>query len=276
MRLVLLMIGAVVAQGRPAKFDEDDPQWNEDADEQFWLEKAHKAALHIDDNFAASYDARASALSQAASDRRRWRRAGSPPGWGRIDGIVKVPLTSSPGPGPDATPSGPSPEGDGRPRPHHRRHASRQATRQNWPFGGAGQEFVRRGDEFHWEAPFHLRRRRAAAADVVVACLGDSITKGADDLNYPLLMQRDELGDAWRVANYGVSGASLKRGETGVGKPYVDEAEYATFADDGADVVIILLRDKLTWAGRRRMCGGHWRFPYLGTDYPRQNTTRKR
>ena len=80
-----------------------------------------------------------------------------------------------------------------------------------------------------------MRRRRAAAADVVVACLGDSITKGADDLNYPLLMQRDELGDAWRVANYGVSGASLKRGETGVGKPFVDEPEYATFTDDGAD-----------------------------------------
>ena len=86
-----------------------------------------------------------------------------------------------------------------------------------------------------------MRRRRAAAADVVVACLGDSITKGADDLNYPLLMQRDELGDSWRVANYGVSGASLKRGETGVGKPYVEEASYAAFTDDGADVVIILL-----------------------------------
>ena len=77
--------------------------------------------------FAASYDARASAQSQAAiADRRRWRRAGA----GRI---VRVSL-SSPGPG-----------------SHHRRHASRQATRQNLPFDGAGQEFVRRGrsDEFH-------------------------------------------------------------------------------------------------------------------------------
>ena len=183
-------MGAVVAQGRPASFDEDDPQWNQDdATDQQWFEEAHKAGLHMDDNFAASYNGHASALSQAAvADRRRWRRAGA----GRI---VRVPLTSSPGPGPDATPPV---EGDGRPRhwtatldrltesgrikmlpltssprpglyatPHHRRHASRQATRQNWPFGsGAGQEFVRRGrGEFHWEAPFHLRRRRAAAAE---------------------------------------------------------------------------------------------------------------
>ena len=57
--------------------------------------------------------------------------------------------------------------------------------------------------------------------------IGDSITRGARDLNYPLLMQRDELGDAWRVANYGVSGASLKRGETGVGKPFVDDRPQA-------------------------------------------------
>ena len=121
MRLALLIVGAVVAQGRPAKFDEDDPQ--DDATDQQWFEVARKAGLQMDDNFAASYDARAAALSQTASDRRRWRRAGA----GRI---VRVPLTSSPGPGPDAT-------------PHHRRHASRQATRQNWPFGGAGQEFVR-------------------------------------------------------------------------------------------------------------------------------------
>ena len=132
MRLVLLIIGAVVAQGRPAKFDEDDPQ--DDATDQQWFEEARKAGLQMDDNFAASYNGHASALSQAAvADRRRWRRAGA----GRI---VRVPLTSSPGPGPDATP-----------QPHHRRHASRQATRQNLPFDGAGQEFVRRGrsDEFH-------------------------------------------------------------------------------------------------------------------------------
>jgi len=123
MRLVLLIIGAVVVQGRVA-YHEDDPQ-QDDATDQKWFEEARKAGLQMDDNFAASYDKRASALSQAASDRRRWRRAGA----GRI---VRVPLTSSPGPGPDAAPPL---EGDG-PRPHHRRHASRQATRQNWPFGG--------------------------------------------------------------------------------------------------------------------------------------------
>ena len=106
--LVLLVMGAVVAQGRPAKFDEDDPQWNQDdATDQQWFEEARKAGLQMDDNFAASYNGHASALSQAAvADRRRWRRVGA----GRI---VRVPLTSSPGPGPDATPT-------------HRRHASRQ------------------------------------------------------------------------------------------------------------------------------------------------------
>ena len=111
MRLVLLILGTVVAQ----VWHEDDPQ--DDATRQLWFEEAREAVLDMDENFAASYDQRASALS---------RRAGA----GRI---VRVSL-SSPGPG-----------------SHHRRRASRQATRQNLPFDGAGQEFVRRGrsDEFH-------------------------------------------------------------------------------------------------------------------------------
>ena len=75
MRLVLLIMGAAVAKGRPAKFDEDDPQWKDDATDQQWFEEARKAGLQMDDNFAASYNGHASALSQAAvSDRRRWRR----------------------------------------------------------------------------------------------------------------------------------------------------------------------------------------------------------
>ena len=41
MRLVLLIVGAVVAQGRPAKFDEDDPQ--DDATDQQWFEEARNA-----------------------------------------------------------------------------------------------------------------------------------------------------------------------------------------------------------------------------------------
>ena len=89
MRLVLLILGAVVAQ----VWHEDDPQ--DDATRQLWFEEAREAAeavLDMDDNFAASHDARAAALSQTAiSDRRRWRRAGA----GRI---VRVQLTSSPGP----------------------------------------------------------------------------------------------------------------------------------------------------------------------------------
>ena len=70
MRLVLLIIGAVVVQGRVA-YHEDDPQ-QDDATDQQWFEEARKAGLHMDDNFAASYDARAAALSQTAvADRRR-------------------------------------------------------------------------------------------------------------------------------------------------------------------------------------------------------------
>ena len=68
MRLVLLIIGAVVAQ----VWHEDDPQ--DDATRQLWFEEAREAVLDMDENFAASYDARASAQSQAAiADRRRWR-----------------------------------------------------------------------------------------------------------------------------------------------------------------------------------------------------------
>ncbi len=88
MRLALVILGAVLAQGRVA-YHEDDPQ-QDDATDQQWFEEARKAGLQMDDNFAASYNGHASALSQAAiSDRRRWRRAGA----GRI---VRVPLTSSP------------------------------------------------------------------------------------------------------------------------------------------------------------------------------------
>ena len=117
MRLVLLILGAVVAQ----VWHEDDPQ--DDATRQLWFEEAREAVLDMDENFAASYDARASASSHAAvSDRRRWRRAGA----GRI---VRVQLTSSPGPG-----------------PHRRRHASRQATRQNWPFHQGRQRMGRERD----------------------------------------------------------------------------------------------------------------------------------
>ena len=54
MRLVLLIIGAVAQV-----WHEDDPQ--DDATSQLWFEEAREAVLHMDENFAASYDARASA-----------------------------------------------------------------------------------------------------------------------------------------------------------------------------------------------------------------------
>ena len=64
MRLVLLIVGAVVAQ----VWHEDDPQ--DDATRQLWFEEAREAVLDMDENFAASYDARASAQSQAAIARQ--------------------------------------------------------------------------------------------------------------------------------------------------------------------------------------------------------------
>ena len=50
MRLVLLILGVVVAQ----VWHEDDPQ--DDATSQLWFEEAREAVLHMDENFAASYD----------------------------------------------------------------------------------------------------------------------------------------------------------------------------------------------------------------------------
>ena len=47
MRLALLIVGAVVAQGRVA-YHEDDPQ-QDDATDQQWFEEARKAGLHMDD-----------------------------------------------------------------------------------------------------------------------------------------------------------------------------------------------------------------------------------
>ena len=44
MRLALLIVGAVVAQGRVA-YHEDDPQ-QDDATDQQWFEEARKAGLH--------------------------------------------------------------------------------------------------------------------------------------------------------------------------------------------------------------------------------------
>ena len=56
-------------------------------------------------------------------------------------------------------------------------------------------------------------------------------------VNYPRILQQEELGNLWSVTNYGVSGRTLN----GNSNLYTDEPEYEAFLDEGADAVIILL-----------------------------------
>jgi len=89
----------------------------------------------------------------------------------------------------------------------------------------------------------HLCALTAAAK--LVACVGDSITYGAgiaDRLNdsYPAQLQRilQPYDPAWRVDNYGVSGATLLRqGDL----PYIRQGAYTSAQTCNPDVVIIKL-----------------------------------
>jgi lysophospholipase L1-like esterase len=89
----------------------------------------------------------------------------------------------------------------------------------------------------------HLCALTAAAK--LVACVGDSITYGAgiaDRLNdsYPAQLQRilQEYDPAWRVDNYGVSGATLlSRGDL----PYIRQSAYVGAQTCHPDIVIIKL-----------------------------------
>lgn len=89
----------------------------------------------------------------------------------------------------------------------------------------------------------HLCAMTAAAK--LVACVGDSITYGAgiaDRLNdsYPAQLQRilQEYDPAWRVDNYGVSGATLlTKGDL----PYVRQSAYVSAQTCNPDIVIIKL-----------------------------------
>ena len=56
-------------------------------------------------------------------------------------------------------------------------------------------------------------------------------------MNYPRILQQEQLGNLWSVTNYGVSGRTLN----GNSNLYTDEPEYEAFLDEGADAVIILL-----------------------------------
>jgi lysophospholipase L1-like esterase len=79
-------------------------------------------------------------------------------------------------------------------------------------------------------------------APLRVACIGDSITFGANIQNrahdsYPADLQR-MLGKRYEVGNFGVSGANLiKRGD----KPYWLEPDFGEATAFAPDIVIILL-----------------------------------
>lgn len=80
----------------------------------------------------------------------------------------------------------------------------------------------------------------AYKAPVRVACIGDSITKGAGAANgksYPSQLQ-ELLGDSWKVGNFGVGGRTLlKKGDV----PYWREKAYQDALGFRPDVVIIML-----------------------------------
>src|SRR5688500_19400804 len=83
----------------------------------------------------------------------------------------------------------------------------------------------------------------SVAAQVKVACVGDSITEGSGLSNpavesYPARLQR-LLGTNYMVRNFGVSGRTLLRqGDL----PYWREVAFTNSQNFGPDIVIIQLR----------------------------------
>ncbi|MEB2776123.1 GDSL-type esterase/lipase family protein [Algoriphagus sp. D3-2-R+10] len=79
-----------------------------------------------------------------------------------------------------------------------------------------------------------------AQAPIKVACVGNSITQGPGRDNpesYPLQMQAI-LGDAYEVANFGVSGRTLlRKGDY----PYWNEPQFQQVKDFQADILVIML-----------------------------------
>lgn len=80
----------------------------------------------------------------------------------------------------------------------------------------------------------------AVAAQIRVACIGNSITYGhglGRDETYPVQLQKI-LGEDWEVQNFGVSGRTLlTHGDI----PYIKEKAYADAKAFNPDVAIIML-----------------------------------
>lgn len=89
-----------------------------------------------------------------------------------------------------------------------------------------------------------------AGEAVRVACVGDSITFGADlkdraAESYPSVLQ-ELLGGGYAVGNYGVCGATLlRKGELS----YWDTPEFKAAADSAPGIVVIMLGTNDSWPG---------------------------
>lgn len=81
-----------------------------------------------------------------------------------------------------------------------------------------------------------------AETDVIkVACVGDSITAGAGDTNYPRYLQ-ELLGEGYEVKNFGLGGAAVNYKPESDGKYFwYDSAQYRGSLEYDADVVFVMM-----------------------------------
>lgn len=98
----------------------------------------------------------------------------------------------------------------------------------------------------------------SAAETIKIACVGDSITAGSNDYNYPMYLQR-MLGDGYEIKNFGKGGASVRHAEEAVGDPnwgwgsvndadgdgmayfYYDDVAYTSSLEYDADYVFVMM-----------------------------------
>lgn len=81
-----------------------------------------------------------------------------------------------------------------------------------------------------------------AADDVIkVACVGDSITAGSGDINYPRYLQ-ELLGDKYEVKNFGLGGAAVNYKPESDGTYFwYDSTQYRGSLEYDADIVFVMM-----------------------------------
>lgn len=77
---------------------------------------------------------------------------------------------------------------------------------------------------------------------IKVACVGDSITAGSGDVNWPSYLQ-EMLGDGYEVKNFGLGGAAVRLLKNdGTRDPFwQDSTQYRESKEYGADIVIFMM-----------------------------------